>query len=86
MGHYSLWPMFLTLGVNTPPLSAEAYATTTRTVVDQRLRGANRLSHPVLICTLTEDQGTSLVLMHVAPGSVIQIMQPDINQEITGIG
>lgn len=35
MGHYSLWPMFLTLGVNTPPLSAEAYGTTTRTVVDQ---------------------------------------------------
>ncbi|MEO5599679.1 MAG: Gfo/Idh/MocA family oxidoreductase [Cyclobacteriaceae bacterium] len=34
MGHYSLWPMFLTLGVNTPPLSAEAYGTTTRTVVD----------------------------------------------------
>lgn len=35
MGHYSLWPMFLTMGVNTPPLSAEAYATTTRTIVDQ---------------------------------------------------
>lgn len=35
MGHYSLWPMFMTLGINTPPLSAEAYATTTRTVVDQ---------------------------------------------------
>lgn len=34
MGHYSLWPMFLTLGVNTPPLSAEAYGTTTRTVVN----------------------------------------------------
>ncbi len=34
MGHYSLWPMFLTLGVTTPPVSAEAYATTTRTVVD----------------------------------------------------
>ena len=32
MGHYSLWPMFLTLGINTPPTSAEAYATTTRTV------------------------------------------------------
>ena len=32
MGHYSLWPMFLTLGVNTPAYSAEAYATTTRTV------------------------------------------------------
>lgn len=34
MGHYSLWPMFLTLGVKSPPLSAEAYATTTRTVVN----------------------------------------------------
>jgi hypothetical protein len=34
MGHYSLWPMFLTLGVSTPPLSAEAFGTTTRTVVD----------------------------------------------------
>jgi len=35
MGHYSLWPMFLTLGINTPPISAEAYATTQRTIVDQ---------------------------------------------------
>lgn len=34
MGHYSLWPLFLTLGVNTPAFSAEAYATTTRTVID----------------------------------------------------
>ncbi len=34
MGHYSLWPMFLTLGINTPAISAEAYGTTTRTVVD----------------------------------------------------
>jgi hypothetical protein len=34
MGHYSLWPMFMTLGINTPPLSAEAYANSTRTVVD----------------------------------------------------
>lgn len=34
MGHYSLWPMFLTLGINTPPLSAEAYGTTTRTIKD----------------------------------------------------
>jgi hypothetical protein len=32
MGHYSLWPMFMTLGINTSPLSAEAYGTTTRTV------------------------------------------------------
>jgi Oxidoreductase family, C-terminal alpha/beta domain/Oxidoreductase family, NAD-binding Rossmann fold len=32
MGHYSLWPMFLQLGINTAPLSAEAYGTTTRIV------------------------------------------------------
>ena len=32
MGHYSLWPLFLTLGIKTPPYSAEAYGTTTRTV------------------------------------------------------
>jgi hypothetical protein len=35
MGHYSLWPLFLTLGVKTSPVSAEAYGTTTRTIVDQ---------------------------------------------------
>lgn len=35
MGHYSLWPMFHTLGINTPAISAEAYANTTRTIVDQ---------------------------------------------------
>ncbi len=29
MGHYSLFPPFLTLGINTPALSAEAYGTTT---------------------------------------------------------
>ncbi|HTS44569.1 MAG TPA: Gfo/Idh/MocA family oxidoreductase [Puia sp.] len=29
MGHYSLWPLFLSLGINTPPLSAEAYGCTT---------------------------------------------------------
>jgi Oxidoreductase family, C-terminal alpha/beta domain/Oxidoreductase family, NAD-binding Rossmann fold len=32
MGHYSLWPMFLTLGINTPPLAAEAFGTTTAAV------------------------------------------------------
>jgi hypothetical protein len=41
MGHYSLWPMFLTLGVKTPPLSAEAYATTNRTVVDHVSKAIN---------------------------------------------
>jgi hypothetical protein len=34
MGHYSLWPLFLTIGINTPPLSAEAYGTTTSKVTD----------------------------------------------------
>jgi hypothetical protein len=29
MGHYSLFPLFLTLGIKTPAKSAEAYATTT---------------------------------------------------------
>ena len=29
MGHYSLFPLFLTLGINKPAVSAEAYATTT---------------------------------------------------------
>ena len=29
MGHYSLFPLFLTLGINTPAFSAEAYGTTT---------------------------------------------------------
>jgi hypothetical protein len=32
MGHYSLWPMFLTLGINTAPYSAEAFGTTTRVI------------------------------------------------------
>lgn len=34
MGHYSLFPLFKTFGINTPPISAKAYGTTTRTVVD----------------------------------------------------
>ena len=29
MGHYSLWPLFLTFGINSAPLSARAYGTTT---------------------------------------------------------
>ncbi len=32
MGHYSLFPLFLTLGINTPALNAEAYGTTTRII------------------------------------------------------
>ncbi len=34
MGHYSLWPMFMAMGINTPPLSAEAFGTTTSIVID----------------------------------------------------
>ncbi len=41
MGHYSLFPLFLTLGIETPPTSAEAYGTTTRTVIDQVSRQVN---------------------------------------------
>ena len=41
MGHYSLWPMFLTLGINTAPLSAEAYGTTTRVVENNVSRPYN---------------------------------------------
>ena len=41
MGHYSLWPLFLTLGINTAPLSAEAYGTTTRVVENQVCRPYN---------------------------------------------
>lgn len=41
MGHYSLFPLFRTLGIETPPISAEAYGTTTRTIVDQVCREVN---------------------------------------------
>jgi hypothetical protein len=35
MGHYSLWPLFLTLGIETAPLSAEGYGTTTCRIDNQ---------------------------------------------------
>jgi hypothetical protein len=34
MGHYSLFPLFLTLGINTPAISAEAYAAKTCTTIN----------------------------------------------------
>jgi len=34
MGHYSLFPLFRSFGIDTPPVSAKAYGTTTRTVVN----------------------------------------------------
>lgn len=35
MGHYSLWPLFMTLGINTPPISAEGCGTVNREFVNQ---------------------------------------------------
>ena len=47
MGHYSLFPLFQTLGIETPPISAEAYGTTTRTIVDQVCRPViNKVAFP----------------------------------------
>ncbi len=34
MGHYSLWPLFLSFGITRPPLSAEARGTTTSAVTN----------------------------------------------------
>ncbi|MGB2865616.1 MAG: Gfo/Idh/MocA family oxidoreductase [Sedimentisphaerales bacterium] len=41
MGHYSLFPLFRTLGIETPAISAEAYGTTTREIIDQVCRPVN---------------------------------------------
>jgi hypothetical protein len=39
MGHYSLWPLFLTLGIDSAPISAEACGTTNREIVNQVSQG-----------------------------------------------
>lgn len=41
MGHYSLFPLFRTLGINTPPRTAKAYGTTTRTTINNVCRPVN---------------------------------------------
>ncbi|MBC8470394.1 MAG: Gfo/Idh/MocA family oxidoreductase [Planctomycetes bacterium] len=41
MGHYSLFPLFRTLGIETPPTSAEAYGATTRIIVNQVSQAVN---------------------------------------------
>ncbi len=38
MGHYSLFPLFRVLGIETPPIAAKAYGTTSRHVVDSVCR------------------------------------------------
>jgi predicted dehydrogenase len=37
MGHYSLFPLFITLGINSPAVSAEAYGTTTCTLTKENV-------------------------------------------------
>jgi len=47
MGHYSLWPLFLTLGITQPALSAEANACSTREFVNQvSTEVVNKVSFP----------------------------------------
>lgn len=47
MGHYSLFPLFKTFGIETAPISAKAYGTTNRTVVDQVCKGIqNNVAFP----------------------------------------
>ena len=41
MGHYSLFPLFRTLGINTAPHSAKAYGTVYRTTINQVCRPIN---------------------------------------------
>jgi hypothetical protein len=48
MGHYSLFPLFLTLGINKPAVSAEAYATTTCVTKDHVSMGVkNDVAFPL---------------------------------------
>jgi hypothetical protein len=48
MGHYSLFPLFLKLGITTPAVSAEAYATTTCTLQNNVSTGVkNDVSFPL---------------------------------------
>lgn len=41
MGHYSLFPLFRAFGIDTAPISAKAYGTTTREVVDNVCKWVN---------------------------------------------
>lgn len=47
MGHYSLFPLFETLGINRSPIATKAYGTTSREEVDQVYRWVeNKLAFP----------------------------------------
>jgi hypothetical protein len=48
MGHYSLFPLFLTFGIDKPALSADAYGTTTCTLDNQVSKGVvNDVAFPL---------------------------------------
>ncbi len=47
MGHYSLFPLFITFGIDRAPVSAKAYGTTTRTTVNNVCRKVdNKVAFP----------------------------------------
>ncbi|MDH5608667.1 MAG: Gfo/Idh/MocA family oxidoreductase [Cyclobacteriaceae bacterium] len=52
MGHYSLWPLFMSLGIETPAYSAEARGTTTSTTIGQVSRGVNNTVAFPYSCTV----------------------------------
>jgi hypothetical protein len=48
MGHYSLFPLFLALGINSPAVSAESYATKTCTTINHVATGVkNDVAFPL---------------------------------------
>ncbi|MDX2429844.1 MAG: Gfo/Idh/MocA family oxidoreductase [Bacteroides sp.] len=48
MGHYSLWPLFLKFGINTAPLSARAYGSTSCIIEDHvSKRESNNVAFPL---------------------------------------
>ena len=50
MGHYSLFPLFLAFNIDTPAISAEAYATTTCTLRDNVSVGVeNNVAFPIIL-------------------------------------
>ncbi len=52
MGHYSLFPLFITLGIDKAPVSAKAFGTITRTAIDGVCRAVvNKVAFPYS-CTI----------------------------------
>lgn len=52
MGHYSLFPLFLKLGINSPAVSAESYATTTCTIRNNVATGVRNNAAFPLSCII----------------------------------